>query len=352
MKKVTIKDVAREANISVGTVYRAINNTGRIKDETRDRILEIVERLGYKANTVARGLALRKKFNILVIMPCTPEIFWDEVRIGTKMAAEELLEFGVKIIEFIHNDSISKNASINDIIANNDIDAIAMSIVNFNDSDLVLSYAEKNVIPIAIFDEDTINRKRLFYYGPDYYQTGKIAAELMYKFCNRSGECCIISSTNFWSGDTSYKRVQGFLEHVENNYPDFHIVGSYRCTLAESSSVVLKAMKDHPEAKGFYFDQYRILLNNYKIFEKTEKDYVVIGHEYEEEYKKALQEGTITAILAQERVCQGYYPVIMLYNYLITGEKPDRDSYYSNTNIIIGANADNLQHSKYGCGYE
>ena len=352
MERVTIKDVAREANVSVGTVYRAINNTGRIKKETREHVLKTVERLGYRANSVARGLALRKDFNILVIMPVSPEIFWDEVRKGTRMAAEELSEFGVKIIEFYHINGKSDNTSISDILNDNEIDAIAISNVNFSDCDFVLSYANEKKIPVATFDEDTIDRERLFFYGPDDYLAGQIAAELMYKFCGGHGYCCVISRASHWSSEHSYIRVRGFQEYIDENYPDFQIAEIYRSTLDESSAVIRQAMKDHPGTKGFYLDQYGLLYNNYKLFESTEKRYVVIGHEYNDEYKKALREGMITAILAQERVCQGYYPITMLYDYLITGDKPGKDSYYTNINIIIGANADCLQHSAYGCGYE
>jgi LacI family transcriptional regulator len=348
LKKVTIKDVAREANVSVGTVYRAINNTGRIKKETRERVLKVVERLGYRANTVARGLALRKKFVILVIMPYAPEIFWDEVRKGTRMAAAELSELNVQIIEFNHVNGKCQNRNIRDILDTNEIDAIAMAPVMFDDHEYVTKYANENNIPLATFDDDTSAGERLFYYGPDDYLAGQMAAELMYKFSGGSGTCCIISR----SVDNSYKRVQGFKEYIEKNYLDFGIGKIYICTTEEAMSVVGQAIKEFPDAKGFYCDQYTTLYNSYRLFEQAGKKYVVIGHEYNEEYKEALRKGTITAILAQERVCQGYYPVKMLYEYLITGEKPSKDTYYSNINIIIGTNADYLQHNEYGCGYE
>jgi LacI family transcriptional regulator len=50
----TLKDVAREAGVSIKTVSRALNNEPRISAETRGRVLEIVERLGFRPNTLAR----------------------------------------------------------------------------------------------------------------------------------------------------------------------------------------------------------------------------------------------------------------------------------------------------------
>ncbi|HBP37633.1 MAG TPA: hypothetical protein DD640_02625, partial [Clostridiales bacterium] len=178
MAKVTIKDIARESNVSIGTVYRAVNNSGRINEETRKRVMETVSRLGYKANSAARGLALRNKAKIMVIMPSDPESFWGDVIQGARRAADELSDFGVKIIEFFHKDGLSREQNAIDVLKANPVDAIAMSIVNLDDSGLILLYAKDKNIPVAIFNDDMVSRDRLFFYGPDNYRAGRMAAEL------------------------------------------------------------------------------------------------------------------------------------------------------------------------------
>ena len=52
-KKITIKDVAKEAGVSVATVSRALNGLGGIGKETRDHVLEICERMAYVPSTLA-----------------------------------------------------------------------------------------------------------------------------------------------------------------------------------------------------------------------------------------------------------------------------------------------------------
>lgn len=66
---VTIYDVAREASVSMATVSRVVNGNPNVKPVTRKRVLEVIERLGYRPNAVARGLASKKTTTVGVIIP-------------------------------------------------------------------------------------------------------------------------------------------------------------------------------------------------------------------------------------------------------------------------------------------
>ncbi|MCQ6560781.1 LacI family DNA-binding transcriptional regulator [Paenibacillus mendelii] len=66
---VTIKDIAREAKVSVSTVSFALNGTAPVAPETKRRILEIVERLQYQPSASARSLVTRKTNNIALFVP-------------------------------------------------------------------------------------------------------------------------------------------------------------------------------------------------------------------------------------------------------------------------------------------
>lgn len=68
-KRVTIRDVARAAGVSPGTVSRAINDSPLVNEDTRRRILTVVEELDYTPNVVARRLSLGKTLDVAVIVP-------------------------------------------------------------------------------------------------------------------------------------------------------------------------------------------------------------------------------------------------------------------------------------------
>lgn len=67
--KITIYDVAKEANVSLATVSRVINNSDVVKENTRDKVLAAIKKLNYVPSAVAQGLALKKSANIALIVP-------------------------------------------------------------------------------------------------------------------------------------------------------------------------------------------------------------------------------------------------------------------------------------------
>lgn len=66
---VTIYDVAREAGVSMATVSRVVNGNKNVKENTRQKVLEVIERLDYRPNAVARGLASKKTTTVGVVIP-------------------------------------------------------------------------------------------------------------------------------------------------------------------------------------------------------------------------------------------------------------------------------------------
>ncbi|PAQ16696.1 catabolite control protein A [Bacillus sp. FJAT-42315] len=79
---VTIYDVAREANVSMATVSRVVNGNPNVKPATRKKVLDVIERLGYRPNAVARGLASKKTTTVGVIIPDISNIFYAELARG------------------------------------------------------------------------------------------------------------------------------------------------------------------------------------------------------------------------------------------------------------------------------
>lgn len=79
---VTIYDVAREANVSMATVSRVVNGNPNVKPTTRKKVLDVIDRLEYRPNAVARGLASKKTTTVGVIIPDISNVFYAELARG------------------------------------------------------------------------------------------------------------------------------------------------------------------------------------------------------------------------------------------------------------------------------
>jgi LacI family transcriptional regulator len=97
--KVTIKDVAKAANVSIATVSYIINNSKKMPEETRAKVNEVIKELGYEPNMTARSLVKKESRAIAIIMPMkekhkksilTENPFFQEFIFGVEYRAREL----------------------------------------------------------------------------------------------------------------------------------------------------------------------------------------------------------------------------------------------------------------------
>jgi LacI family transcriptional regulator len=84
----TIRDVAREAGVSVATVSRVFNNSGPVHEETRARVREVAGALRYSPNSAARSLITAKSNTIGVLLPDLYGEFFSEVIRGIDQTAQ------------------------------------------------------------------------------------------------------------------------------------------------------------------------------------------------------------------------------------------------------------------------
>ncbi|MGX7091569.1 substrate-binding domain-containing protein [Hutsoniella sourekii] len=79
---ITIYDVAREAGVSMATVSRVVNGNPNVKPSTRQKVSEVIDRLNYRPNAVARGLASKRTTTVGVIIPSVTNLFYSTLARG------------------------------------------------------------------------------------------------------------------------------------------------------------------------------------------------------------------------------------------------------------------------------
>lgn len=78
MNSVTIKDIAKKAGVSTATVSRVINNSPKVAEETKQKVLDAIKKLGYTPHYFAKALITRKTYTIALILPPQKEFLHAE----------------------------------------------------------------------------------------------------------------------------------------------------------------------------------------------------------------------------------------------------------------------------------
>ena len=89
-RKVTIKDIARLANVSHTTVSRALNNQSRIKAVTKEKILSLAQEMNYQPNFIARSLVMKRTKTLGLIITTIMNPFYNELAQGMEETARRL----------------------------------------------------------------------------------------------------------------------------------------------------------------------------------------------------------------------------------------------------------------------
>lgn len=83
----SIKDVAREAGVSIATVSRVLNDVDVVNDETKKKVMDAIKKLGYRPNIVARSLKTQKTKTIGIVIPDISSAFYPEIVRGAEDVA-------------------------------------------------------------------------------------------------------------------------------------------------------------------------------------------------------------------------------------------------------------------------
>ncbi|MDN4493707.1 catabolite control protein A [Ureibacillus aquaedulcis] len=120
---VTIYDVAREANVSMATVSRVVNGNQNVKPATRKKVLEVIERLEYRPNAVARGLASKKTTTVGVIIPDISNNIYAEAARGIEDIAT-MYRYNIILANSDQNED--KELNLLDTMLGKQVDGIVM----------------------------------------------------------------------------------------------------------------------------------------------------------------------------------------------------------------------------------
>jgi LacI family transcriptional regulator len=120
-QRVTLGDVARVAEVSMMTVSRVINNKGRMSDETRQRVLDVIDKLGYRPNRAAQTLVTNRTNLVGFVVPDITNPYFAEIFEGVE---DTLREESYNVLVANTNETTSREKTILQQLENGTVDGL------------------------------------------------------------------------------------------------------------------------------------------------------------------------------------------------------------------------------------
>lgn len=150
--KATLKQIAKELNVSISTVSKALSNSPEISEPTKKKIQEFAKLKQYKPNNIAINLKNRRTKTIGVIIPNILNSFFAKVFTGIEKTANEK---GYNVITCISNEIYEKEVYILNMLSNGTIDGFILSIAEETQKKQEFKHFDeiiKGGVPIVMFD--------------------------------------------------------------------------------------------------------------------------------------------------------------------------------------------------------
>lgn len=124
-RKITLKQIAKELDVSISTVSKSLRNSLEIGEETREKVQAFAKFYNYKPNNIALSLKNRKTKSIGIIIPEIVHYFFSTVINGIEQVANEN---GYSVVICLSDDSFDKEVLNMEMLANGSIDGFIMSL--------------------------------------------------------------------------------------------------------------------------------------------------------------------------------------------------------------------------------
>ncbi len=345
-KKIRITDIAKQANVSIGTVDRVIHNRGEVSDQTRKKILKIIEKVNYSPDVLASALATKRPHRIAVLIPRvqSDSSFWNAPLAGVRKAVSETVHFGIEVEYYLFDlfDPASFQ-SLSAKILKSVPDAILLAPVQYEQAVTFTRLCDEKGIPFVFINSNIEELNYLSYIGQDSIQSGYLAGRLMSIGFPPGTELLVVNISQLLAGHRHIlKRNKGF-EKFFADHPDarakIHTVNIEDTGQEEVNMRLEESFATYLTINGLFVPSSRVFkvaryLNSNNIRTK------LIGYDLTEENIPFLEDGTIDFLISQKPVDQGYYGIMALLNHLVF-KRGYRKNFYLPIDIIT---KENLQY--------
>lgn len=333
-KKTGIKDIAKLANVSIGTVDRVIHNRGEVSEKTRKKVLTIIRKFDYKPDILARRLASKKSYTFACLIPGfdNENTYWEAPSKGFNLAKKEFERFGVTIRICMFDQFDKKDFKIKaQQVEQLNPDAVLIAPVFYDETVNFVQNCTQNNVPFVFIDSTIEGIDSVSYIGQNAYQSGYLSAKLI-SYGAPDSACFLIANIAKASENRELFRLRekGFADFFTAN--NLNKITVKKITITESdfksiSNIVNKAIVQFPKIHGIFVVNSRAHLIAKSIEKTKAKGTRIIGYDLIQQNIDYLKQEKIDFLISQRPEEQGYKGISTLFNHLILNEDVEKTQY-------------------------
>lgn len=343
--KITINDVAKAAGVSKGTVDRVLHERGEVSQKSREKVLRVIDELGFKPNLYASLLATRKELVIQCIIPeyFTGE-FWSLTDKGIKDAAETVSRYGVTVepVRYDQYNLESFQEACARVLDNPPSGVLIAPMFRAQTLQFVKELSKRE-IPYIYIDSKLEDDDYLAYFGMPMYQSGYLCADILSIGQELKKVYTVrIARDKRGLSDPTVTRRTGFLDYMAEHCPDAEIVNVFinpidRDAMDASLDATIGQDKEH---KNIVMFNSRVHLVADYLSRRGISDCRVVGFDVLEKNLAALRTGVVQVLIAQHTDKQTVAAVNAMVDYLLLGKPVPQKDNYTQMDILNRLNCD------------
>ncbi len=346
-KKIRLIDIAKKAKVSIGTVDRVLHKRGEVNEETRKKIMSIVDDLGYTPNILAKSLASKQTKKLAVIIPDSSDDnpYWDKPIAGINRAVSEISSFNTEVIYETYDATDEQSfAKVSENMLKSSFDGVIFNPVFQASSLNFIKNLGERKIPYIFIDINLKDVDNLAYFGQDAEQSGQVAAKLMQFGLPENATILIVKLANKKSFSRHIvKREMGFINYLKNNSILKKInTFSVEIDLLEPNephSTLERVFCETHKINGIFVPNSRVFKVADYLIKTNSTDILLSGYDLIDKNVKYLKNGAIDFLISQKPEEQAYKSIMTLFNYIMS-KKECAKTNYSSIDIILKENID------------
>ncbi|OXA97996.1 LacI family transcriptional regulator [Flavobacterium oncorhynchi] len=318
-KKYTIKDIAKMAGVSKGTVDRVLHNRGKVSPTALDKINEVLNVINYEPNLIARNLKNNKIYRICVLLP-DPEIdpYWLPCVNGIQDAKTEFKAYSVIIETHYFNPESTKSfLSTNEKIINQSPDAVLIAPLFHKETlEIIKQYDELNIM-VNTFNNQVESSSIKSFVGQDLYKSGRVAASLMNLILPKGQIAIIHIDESLKNAVHMQKKEQGFRNYFEEkNLSDFTLT-TLKLKHSNIETKFTAFLEENPNLSGIFITTSKAYQIASLLTSAKDKKIAIIGYDLIEKNVNFLNKGLVHFLIHQNQKRQAYLGVSTLVEHFL-----------------------------------